>query len=199
VGEAIERAGMQLLAHVVSPRQLSSLVATFQTEFLVLDVDPPGSEALSQLCGIHRASPKTEILLAVGTLTDRTVDCALFKGARGFVSRDSPRDEYVRALRAVQRGEIWLGRERLARAMTSLIDRLDVASHAAGSPDALSPRESEIVRLIARGWTNKEIARQLGTSDKTVKAHLSHIFAKLGIRRRMQLGAHPNPEAESAG
>lgn len=202
-GEAVERAGIQLVAHVVNYLQLPSVVGAHQTDLLVLDADPFGSEAIAQLSRIHQSSPKTAILMAAGVLSDKCVETALLQGASGFVSKSSDGEEYVCAIHAIRRGEIWLGREKLAHALVSLIHRMKLPGHpheSAGSSEKLSPRESEIVQLIAQGWTNKEIARALGMSDKTVKAHLSHIFAKLGVTRRRQLALHPHhPNAETAG
>lgn len=201
-GKALERAGIQLVAHVQSYLHLPSLLGALQMDFLVLDADPPGSEAIAQLSRIHRSSPKTAILMAADVLTDKRVELALLQGASGFVSKSGDGEEYVRAIHAIRGGEIWLGREKLAHALVSLIDRMNSPGHSnetPGSSENLSPRESEIVPLIARGWTNKEIARALGMSDKTVKAHLSHIFAKLGVTRRRQLAPQPrHPEAEAA-
>lgn len=190
VGAAAEQAGVQLIAQVVSYLQLPTLLDALQADILVLDVDSPGAESGEGLAALHRAHPSMAILMAVSVLTDKRVEDGLLHGVSGFVAKSGDSREYAQAIHAIGRGEIWLGREKLAHALTHLIGTigLPTLSHeTAGATEKLSPREEEIVQLISRGCTNKEIARALGLSDKTVKAHLSHIFAKLGVTRRAQL------------
>ncbi|MBD5804353.1 Response regulator protein VraR [Azoarcus sp. Aa7] len=190
VGAATERAGVQLVAQVVSCLQLPALFDALQVDILVFDADSSGAEPIGVLASLHRSSPKTAILMAATALTDKCVEDALLHGVSGFISKCCDSREYADAIRAIQRGEIWLGREKLAHALTSLIDTINLppqSRETSGAAEKLSPREEEIVLLIARGCTNKEIAKTLGLSDKTVKAHLSHVFAKLGVTRRAQL------------
>ncbi|MCC4118010.1 response regulator transcription factor [Aromatoleum toluclasticum] len=190
VGAAAELAGVQLAARVVGCSQLPALLDALQPDILVFDADPPGAEPGRVLASLRRSHPGTAILMVASALTDKRVEDALLQGVSGFVAKSCDSREYADAMRAIRRGEIWLGREKLAHALTSLIDAINLPGHARepiAIVEKLSPREEEIVQLISRGCTNKEIARALGMSDKTVKAHLSHIFAKLGVTRRAQL------------
>lgn len=196
VGAAAEQAGVKLIAQVVSHLQLPALLDALQADILVLDVDSPGSALGGELASLHRAHPGTAILVAASALTDKCVEDGLLQGVSGFVAKSCESREYADAIHAIGRGEIWLGREKLAHALTNLIGSIGLqlqSREAAGATEKLSPREEEIVQLISRGSTNKEIARALGMSDKTVKAHLSHIFAKLGVTRRAQLTQPRNP------
>ncbi len=196
IGVAAELADIRLVAQVAGYVQLPALLDVLQADILVLDADPPEVERNGQLASFHRSAPGTAILLATSTLTDERVSNALLQGVSGFVPKHCDRREYAEAMRAVQRGEIWLGREKLAHALTSLIDAVNLSARPrapAGASEKLSPREEEIVGLISRGCTNKEIAKALGLSDKTVKAHLSHVFAKLGVTRRAQLALSRHP------
>lgn len=196
VGVAAELADVRVVARVSRYVQLPVLLDALQADILVFDADPPEAEQDGQLASFHRSAPGTAILLATSTLTDERVSNALLQGVSGFVPKHCDRREYAEAMRAVQRGEIWLGREKLAHALTSLIDAVNLSARPrapTGANEKLSPREEEIVRLISRGCTNKEIAKALGLSDKTVKAHLSHVFAKLGVTRRAQLALSRNP------
>jgi DNA-binding NarL/FixJ family response regulator len=162
----------------------------------VVDLDPPAAGAISQLPRIRQVCGKTGILVAASALRDDFVVEALRLGANGFIAKDAVEVEFLKAVDAICRGEIWLGRERLARALTDMA-RSSRAADAAAEPErrggasteTLSTREHEIARLIAAGATNKEVGKALGTSDKTVKAHLRQIFAKLGISRRSQLAS----------
>jgi len=195
--KALERAGIPLVAQAANDAHLAALIGAFPTDLLLLDADPFGAEATERLSGIHLASPGTAIVVAFGVLSDEYVEAALLQGVRGFVSKAGNGREMAGAIEAVLGGEIWLSRGKLSRALLSLIEHSpvrasgDSADSAARAADRLSRRESEIVRLIARGRTNKEIAKVLGTSDKTVKAHVSHILARLGLTRRTQIAGHP--------
>lgn len=201
ISVAAELAHLRLVAQVTSYFQLPALLDTLQPTILVFDADPPATEQDGQLASFHRSAPQTAILVATSTLTDEDVSNALLQGVSGFISKCCDSREYAYAMNALQRGEIWLGREKLAHALKSLVcaANLSVLSRAPlGASEQLSPREEEIVSLTLRGCTNKEIARTLGVSDKTVKAHLSHIFAKLGITRRAQLALSRNSSAAPA-
>lgn len=192
VSEVLLRAGIQVLAQVRESLQLPVLVADFRVDVLLLDADFPGA-AITQLCRIHRLSPRTGILVAADVLTGEYMEAALLRGVRGFVSKNSGGEKYVQAVHAIQRGKIWIGHTHLAHVLETAMQRAGPSGswHASpGSPEKLSHRESEVVHLIAQGLTNKEIAKALGTSDKTVKAHLSHIFARLGVNRRAELALY---------
>jgi DNA-binding NarL/FixJ family response regulator len=174
---------------------------------VVVDVDPPAAGSLSQLPRIRQVCSKTGILVAASELGDDMVTEALRLGASGFIAKAAAEEEFLKAVDAIRRGEIWLGRERLARALADLARSSRAADVArepglldGGPAETLSTREHEIARLIAAGATNKEVGKALGTSDKTVKAHLRQIFAKLRINRRSQLARRlPFIEPSGAG
>lgn len=195
VGAAADQAGVQPVAQVASYLKLTTLLDALKPDILVFDADPLGTGAGRVLASLHHQHSGTAILMATCALSDKRVSDGLLQGVCGFISKSCDGGEYANAMRAILRGEIWLGREKLALALASLIGTINLPPHSREIPvvaEKLSPREEEIVRLISRGCTNKEVAKALGMSDKTVKAHLSHIFAKLGVNRRTQL-SQPRP------
>ncbi|NMG46350.1 DNA-binding response regulator [Aromatoleum toluvorans] len=195
VGAAADQAGVQPVAQVASYLKLTTLLDAVKPDILVFDADPLGTGAGRVLASLHQHSG-TAILMATSALSDKRVSDGLLQGVCGFITKSCDSCEYANAMRAIRRGEIWLGRERLALALASLIDTINLPAQSreiTTVAEKLSPREEEIVRLISRGCTNKEVAKALGMSDKTVKAHLSHIFAKLGVNRRAQLTQPRNP------
>jgi DNA-binding NarL/FixJ family response regulator len=107
--------------------------------------------------------------------TDRDVLPAIRAGATGYLLKDAPRDELIRAVRAAHAGQSVLSPS-VAGAL------IDLAGNR--GPDALSPREVEVLRLVADGATNQAAARQLLVSETTIKTHLLHIYTKLGVRDR---------------
>jgi DNA-binding NarL/FixJ family response regulator len=110
--------------------------------------------------------------------TDRDVVPALEAGATGYLLKDAPRDELIRAVRAAFQGQ-----SVLAPTVASKLVGL-VGSPGKSGPDNLSPRELEVLKLVADGATNQIAARKLLVSETTIKTHLLHIYTKLGVRDR---------------
>lgn len=138
---------------------------------LALGDGPGGAAATSRLRGLPRA-PQVLVLTTYDTEAD--ILAAMDAGAVGFLLKDAPPDELFRAVRASARGEMALAAPVAAR----LVARLR-------SPEpALSAREIEILGLLAEGLGNRDIARRLYVSEATVKSHLAHVYAKLGVDGR---------------
>ncbi len=131
-----------------------------------------GVEAIREL---RRTAPAVRVLVLTTFDTDRDVLPAIEAGATGYLLKDTPRDELLRAVRAAHRGEAVLS--------PAVAGRLMGQVRAPGA-DALSARELEVLRLVAAGSTNREAAQQLFISEATVKTHLLHIYAKLEVRDR---------------
>ncbi|HEX5842495.1 MAG TPA: response regulator transcription factor [Pseudomonas sp.] len=116
---------------------------------------------------------------------------ALRCGFRGYGSLDIEPSLWPRLLNALQQGELWMGRSLLSAFLLELAEqglRPGPFNHSSnGWQHQLTPREREVARLVASGDTNKEVARQLGLSERTIKDHLTHIFAKLELHDRVQL------------
>jgi DNA-binding NarL/FixJ family response regulator len=113
---------------------------------------------------------------------------ALRAGARGYLTKDAGADEIAAAVRAVHRGETHLDPAVQARLVAAVLDDAPrrPGDPATAGPDDLTPREAEVLRLIARGLSNAEIAAQLVVSGATVKTHINRIFMKTGARDRAQ-------------
>jgi DNA-binding NarL/FixJ family response regulator len=144
-------------------------------DVVLMDLRMPtmgGVEAIQRLQELgHRA----RVLVLTTYDTDRDVLPAVEAGATGYLLKDAPRDELVRAVRAAHAGQSVLS----PAVAGTLMGR--VGDHSLG---ALSPRELEVLRLVAGGATNRAVARQLFVSEATVKTHLLHLYDKLGVRDR---------------
>jgi DNA-binding NarL/FixJ family response regulator len=113
---------------------------------------------------------------------------ALQQGAKGYMPKTATPDELIKAIRTTYAGELWVRRTLLTQVVERLLHQLQVQQGPlVVRRQTLTAREHEIVRRVQQGLTNKEIATQLGISDKTVKTHLSAIFLKLQLRWRVQL------------
>jgi DNA-binding NarL/FixJ family response regulator len=153
-----------------------SLAGSVSPDVVILDLKLPGMDGvavLSELAGTCR------VLVLTSATDPQWADRALKAGASGVVYKDIDPDALVRAIRAVHDGNVLLA----ARAAATL--RGGPAGRA-GSLDALTPREREVLRHIAAGRSNREIASALHVSEKTVKAHVSSVLAKLGVQDRTQ-------------
>lgn len=180
---------IRLISQTADVSLLPQLMAARQADILLLNISTPDSDIIDILREIHLRSPTTKSLICNHQLNDEFIDRALAVGAKGFLWDTCSPHTYIKAIRAVHAGDIWLSRKVLVSLLESL---LPVTGHKpAPSPSnplqRLTRRESEIAVQVTEGLSNKEIAKRLGISDKTVKVHLDHIYHKLQINRRTQL------------
>jgi DNA-binding NarL/FixJ family response regulator len=151
---------------------------------LLFDYEALGPNSESIIGRLRRLAPRIRILVMATRSADENVERALRAGACGLVGKQLDFESLLRALRAVAAGEIWANR----RAQALTLEHLTSFGAGAAEPeDQLTKREQQIVDGVARGLRNKEIARQLNISEKTVKSHLNNIFQKLGLEGRFAL------------
>ncbi|GAA5170041.1 response regulator transcription factor [Amycolatopsis dongchuanensis] len=143
-----------------------------EVDVILMDLRMPGMGGVEAITALRDHPARVLVLTTYDT--DRDVLPALDAGATGYLLKDAPRDELVRAVRAAH-----AGRSVLAPSVASaLIGRVS------GGQEMLSPRELEVLRLVADGATNQLAARRLLISETTIKTHLLHIYTKLGVRDR---------------
>jgi NarL family two-component system response regulator LiaR len=133
------------------------------------------------LARIREVSPRSRVIVLTSFVDDEKLFPAIRRGAAGYLLKDVQPQELARAIRTVHAGEALLHPAVAARLME------EFASRERGGPESvLTERERDVVRLIARGLSNKLIARELDVSEKTVKTHVSNILGKLGLTDRTQ-------------
>jgi len=145
---------------------------------LVLDLNMPGGSSLEAIPGIRESAPETQIVILTMQEEPAFARQALSAGAIGYVLKEAADDELVEAVRRAARGETYLNPRLGARL---------AAEPTVGAPDDLSEREVDVLRLIALGHTNAEIAEQLYLSVRTVETHRAHIQQKLRLTSRAEL------------
>ncbi|MGQ4389710.1 response regulator [Streptomyces sp. SAS_270] len=157
-------------------------------DVLLLDIRMPGTDGLEAARQVCAQSSCRVVMLTTFDL-DEYVYEALYAGASGFLLKDVRRDDLVHAVRVVAAGDSLLAPAVTRRLVADVVRRRREEATARVTPqrlDALTAREAEILRMLARGLTNSEIATTLFVSEHTVKTHVSNVLSKLGLRDRVQ-------------
>jgi DNA-binding NarL/FixJ family response regulator len=156
-------------------------------DILLLDLYMPRLPGLEAMRAIMSGSPSVKIVLLTSTITTQQVIEALQIGARGIVLKDALADHLTSAIRAVISGDYWIGGRRVVNLVGALHELMQKAAVPDRKTFGLTPREMEVVACIVEGCSNRDIARQFGLSEETVKRHLSNIFDKTGVSTRLEL------------
>tara|TARA_R110002110_G_scaffold34896_3_gene118317 strand:+ start:4279 stop:4941 length:663 start_codon:yes stop_codon:yes gene_type:complete len=155
----------------------------------VLDWDMPGMQGAASIKTMREAHPALKIVILSGRIDDATVHNVLALGVKGFIPKSSPGNAIVSALSVILNGGTYIPVETaLSQGRNGDASIRNVASQTLTK--ALTDREIEILKLLASGGSNKEIARQLGVQEITIKMHASRIFSKLHVRNRVQAVSH---------
>jgi two-component system, NarL family, response regulator LiaR len=147
-------------------------------DVVLMDLLMPVMDGISATEKIRAELPDVEVIALTSVLEDASVTGAVRAGAIGYLLKDTDSEELSRAIKAAAAGRVHLAPEAAARLMREV--------RAPDSPEALTDRETEVLRFLARGKANKQIASSLYVSEKTVKAHVSSILMKLGVQSRTQ-------------
>lgn len=161
---------------------------TTRPDVVLLDLVMPEMDGIQATSRILEGSPHTRVIILTSFGEEDKVMPAIRAGAQGYLLKDIPPDELVQAVREVYLGKVQLHPEVARKLMAAVVaDEKPSAGHAAtASEDGLTEREQEILRLIADGLNNREIAEKLVISEKTVKTHVSNILGKLNLDDRTQ-------------
>ncbi len=170
VGEAAN--GAEAVAYL---NQLARLDRVDRVDVVLMDLRMPSMGGVEAIRELRQIDPAIRILVLTTFDADRDVLPAIEAGATGYLLKDTPGEDLVRAIRAAHRGEAVLS--------PAVAGRLMRRTHAP-TDDSLTERELDVLRLVASGATNREIAKQLFISETTVKTHLLHLYVKLAVRDR---------------
>jgi DNA-binding NarL/FixJ family response regulator len=187
----VVRQGLQVLLSVqddievageaADGEQAVAMVAELDPDVILLDLKLPGGDGLAVLRQLREAGRRTRALVLTSAVDRNLVARAVQAGAAGFLYKDVDPDALVRALRSVHDGNTLLAPEAAGTLLNSA-----AAAPAVRGIGALTGREREVLAQIADGRSNREIARLLRVSEKTVKTHVSSVLAKLGVADRTQ-------------
>jgi len=166
-----------------------------QPDVILLDNHLPGVTGIAALAGLMEAAPKSKVLMLTVSEDETDLAAALRAGAQGYVLKTIDGDMLAQAIRGTMRGESVVSPEMTGKLVQALRATAPGEPSAGGAPPEdplarLSPREREILAHIARGASNKAIARALDIAETTVKIHVQHILRKLGLSSRVQAAVY---------
>lgn len=167
--------GFVVLGEAADGAQAVRRAAALKPDVVLMDLRMPGTDGVSAIAQLVERGVAARVLVLTTFDTESDVLPAIEAGATGYLLKDAPRDELFRAVRAAARGEAVLS----PAVATRLIGQVRRPAEA-----PLSPRELEVLEMVARGTTNRDAAALLFVSEATVKTHLLHIYAKLGVNDR---------------
>lgn len=178
---------LEVVADVENGRQAVQAVEKLQPDVVLMDVVMPGLNGLEATRQIRRIAPSTRVVMLSGFVDEDQLLDALRSGASGYIIKKSDISELVLAIQTVHRGNSYF-----SSALSEGFDLAEVLYNSKrpdqrSGADSLTPREREVLQLIAEGHTNQGIANELFISVKTVEAHKSHIMSKLHARNRTDL------------
>jgi DNA-binding NarL/FixJ family response regulator len=163
-------------------------------DVILMDLVMPRLDGVGAMRELRRRMPECRVIVLTSYAQDDRLLPAIQAGAAGYLLKDAEPREIARAVRAAHAGEALLAPAIAARLVAA------IAQPAGARPtQRLTPREREVLALIGRGLPNKRIARELGVSEKTVKTHVGHVLAKLGVTDRTQAALHAVREGLTDG
>ena len=171
-------AELEVVGEASNGKEALDLATRLQPDIVLMDILMPVMDGLEATASIRRRLPDTEVIALTSVLDDAIIHQAIRAGAIGYLLKDTGSDELCRAIRAAAAGQVQLSRQVALRLTADHAEKQLVQT--------LTEREMEVLGLVARGCSNKEIALHLAIAEKTVKAHVSSILNKLSAASRTQ-------------
>jgi DNA-binding NarL/FixJ family response regulator len=172
---------MELVGETASGTAAIALIREAMLDILVVDLSIPGMTGIELVRQVAKERPEIKILILTQHDESVYVEQALQAGAHGYLVKRSAADDLIRAIRAITRGGIYLDPAIAGKALRSIVAR-------SASPQvALSARETEVIKLVAQGFTNKQISTQLALSIKTAETYKARATEKLGLQTRSDI------------
>jgi DNA-binding NarL/FixJ family response regulator len=183
--------GIELVASAADGEEALALAERHRPEVMLMDLRMPRLDGIEATRRLREHHPEVRVIALTTYADDESVLGALRAGARGYLTKDAGSEDIRTAILTVAAGDAALDPAVQHHVVTALADIPKTRSDGGAPtdaclPDELTPREGEVLTLIAEGLTNAEIAERLSVSPTTVKSHINHLFAKAGLRDRAQ-------------
>ena len=173
---------IQVVGEAENGQEALEMARELEPDVVLMDLLMPVMDGISATQAIRAELPEVEVVALTSVLEGASVAGAVRAGAIGYLLKDTDAEELHRAIRGAAEGRVQLASEAAARLMREV--------RAPENPEALTERETEVLKLLARGQSNRQIAGELFVEEKTVKAHVSSILRKLGVQSRTQAALH---------
>jgi two-component system nitrate/nitrite response regulator NarL len=187
VARALTGDGMTVVAEAATGEEAIAIATRIAPDILLLDIALPGMSGVHVVRELAPRLPATRIVMLTASSADRDVADAMRYGASGYLTKDLSAEALARSLRATLNGELVIPRRLAARLLARMLPRGMSEPAADGVPlDRLTRRERDVLRLLADGLGDRDIAAALTISRRTVETHVSSILRKLGVRNRSE-------------
>ncbi len=173
---------LEVVGEAADGQQALQMARELKPDVVLMDLLMPVMDGIQAIGALKQIMPDIEVIALTSVLEDSSVVSAIRAGAIGYLLKDTEADELTRAIKAAANGQVQLSPKAAARLMREV--------RAPESPEVLTERETEVLRLLAKGKSNKEIAHLLTISEPTVKTHVSSILGKLHVSSRTQAALH---------
>jgi len=178
---------LEIVGEAANGLQAINVVRDLKPNVILLDIAMPVMDGIQIIPAIRQKSPGTKVLMLTASKDETTIFKSLRAGAKGYLSKDTSTSSLIKAIKAVNNDELWLQRKLVARFFSGdYAANLGKEDRSEQTKKHLTPREQDVLLLLTKGLTNKEIANALFISEKTVKNHLNKIFKKLNVCRRIE-------------
>jgi NarL family two-component system response regulator LiaR len=174
--------GLEIVGEASEGNEAIEQAQRLEPDVILMDLVMPGLDGIGAMRQLRARSPASRVIVLTSFLEDERVLPAIQAGAAGYLLKNVAPAELARAIRAAHAGEAIIDPTAAARLVQAIAD----ARPRIEEPERLTRRERDVLELIARGQSNKRIALELGISEKTVKTHVGHLLAKLGVTDRTQ-------------
>jgi two-component system, NarL family, response regulator LiaR len=173
---------LEVVGEAVNGKQAIELAHNLTPDVVLMDLVMPVLGGVEAIAAIRQALPDVEVIALTSVLEDNSVVDAVRAGAIGYLLKDTEADDLTKAIKAAAAGQVQLSPKAAARLMREV--------RAPETPETLTERETEVLKLIGGGLSNKEIAVVLNIGEKTVRTHVSNVLAKLNVNSRTQAALH---------
>jgi two-component system nitrate/nitrite response regulator NarL len=187
--------GIEVVGQGATAAEAVKVAQELLPDVMLLDVGLPGG-GVEAAATIVRNCPNVRIIMLTASENEQDVASALQAGARGYILKGSSGPELVETLRAIARGDSYVAPNLAARLLIKQSKRIEAVVDQ--NPHNLTSREEEIFALVARGMSNKEVARSLNCTERTIKHHMTNIMQKLNVRNRVEAVLKFNPDRSKA-
>jgi two-component system nitrate/nitrite response regulator NarL len=180
-------AGFDVIGEAGNGHDTIAAVRSARPELLLLDLGMPGLSGLDALREVRQACATMRTIVLSGRITQAHLVTAIQLGVRGVVRKDETTELLFEAIMRVMEGQHWLGPSLVTDLMEMVRTSAQTPNGSVRQPFGLTPREREVLALVAAGYPNKEIARSCAVSEETIKHHLTRMFDKVGVSNRLEL------------